>query len=96
MVGALTIRSGGVNVDNTTPTNGQYATRAVQVLCATGEKAMSAGTSWSDDNDDLELVTVSIRPVLDATSQIVGYVARGGNDSGQSSTFTLHVSCYRG
>jgi hypothetical protein len=96
VVGAITVRTGSVLVDASTPTNGEYVTRPVQVLCGTGEKAISAGTSWSDDNNDLELVTVSVRPVLDANSQVTGYLARGGNDSGQSSTFTLHVSCYRG
>jgi hypothetical protein len=96
VVGAITVRTGSVVVEQGSPTDSQYVTRQVQVLCAAGEKAISAGTSWSDDNNDLELTTAAIRPVLDATSQIVGYVARGGNDSGQTSTFTLHVSCYRG
>jgi hypothetical protein len=94
-VGPITVRTGSVGIDSSSPPNGQYATRSVQVLCSSGEKAISAGTSWSDDNNDLELVTVAVRPVFDPTNQVVGYQARGGNDSGQSSTFTLHVSCYR-
>jgi hypothetical protein len=94
-IGTITVRTGSVGVDSGSPPNGQYATRSVQVLCSTGEKAISATTSWSDDNNDLELVTVGIRPVLDATNNVVGYTGRGGNDSGQSSNFTLHVLCYR-
>lgn len=94
-IGAITVRSGSVGIDSSSPPNAQYATRSVQVQCETGEKAISAVTSWSDDNNDLELVTVGIRPILNTSNQVVGYLARGGNDSGQSSTFTLHVSCYR-
>ena len=62
--------------------------------CASGEKAISATAGWSDDNDNLELTTVGIKPLI-VNSVVVGYVARGGNDSGQSSTFTLYVSCYK-
>ena len=94
-LGAITVRTGSVGVDSSSPPNGEYATRSVQVLCSSGDKAMSPSTSWSDDNNDLELVTVGIRPVLDSGNNVVGYVGRGGNDSGQSSNFTLHVLCYR-
>ncbi len=95
VIGAITVRTGTVGVDSSSPPNSQYATRSVQVLCSSGEKAISATTSWSDDNNDLELVTVGIAPVLDAANNVVGYNARGGNDSGQASTFRLHVFCYR-
>ena len=96
VISAITVRTGTVGVDGGSPSNGEYVTRSAQVLCSAGEKAISATTSWSDDNNDLELTTVGIAPVLDATNNVVGYLARGGNDSGQTSTFRLHVFCYRG
>ena len=30
-----------------------------------------------------------------ASNNVIGYSAKGGNDSGQSSTLTLYVSCYK-
>jgi hypothetical protein len=62
--------------------------------CDGNERAISAGTSWSDDAADLELFTGEIEPLL-TNNQVTGYLAAGGNDSGQSSTFTVHVLCYR-
>lgn len=95
-IGAITVRTGQVTIDdNTGAPNGQYVTRPVQVNCQSGERAISAGTGWSDTNNDLELVTVQLRPLLDSGNNVTGYLARGGNDSGQSSTFTLYVSCYK-
>ena len=60
-----------------------------------GEQAISAGTSWSDDVDDRELPTVWLKPVLDASNNVVGLNAKGGNDSGNNSTFTVQSLCYK-
>jgi hypothetical protein len=68
----------------------------VQKTCDPGEKAISAGASWSDDVDDLELPLVWLKPVLDASNNVIGFSAKGGNDSGNSSTLTVHVFCYKG
>ena len=94
-IGAITVRSTAVSVDGGTAQNGEYITRPAQVLCSTGELAISGGTGWSDDNNDLELFTGRLTPVLNATNQVIGFKASGGNDSGNSSTFTVYALCYK-
>jgi hypothetical protein len=96
VIGAITVRSSTVLVDGGAAENGSYATRPVTRNCDSDEKAISAGTGWSDDVNDLELVTSSIKPILNAQNQVIGFAARGGNDSGNDSTFTLYVLCYKG
>ena len=95
VVGPVTVRSSSVVIDNTTPTNGLYTTRSVDALCASGELSISGGTGWSDSNDDLELFTGRLTPIQNAANQVVGWRAVGGNDSGQTSTFTVYALCYR-
>ena len=94
VIGPITVRTASVAVPGGT-TNASYSTRAVQRTCDPGEKAISAGTSWSDDVNDLELTTVWIKPVLDASNSVVGFNGKGGNDSGNNSTFTISVLCYK-
>ncbi len=96
VIGGVTVRTAQVTIDGGTAQNGAYSTRAVSRNCDSDEKAISAGTGWSDDVNDLELVTVAIKPLLNAQNQVVGYQGRGGNDSGNDSTFTLYVLCYKG
>lgn len=96
VIGAITVRSTSVTIDGGTAQNGAYSTRPVTRNCDSDEKAISAATGWSDDVNDLELVTVQIRPVLNAQNQVIGYIGKGGNDSGNDSTFTLYVLCYKG
>jgi len=93
-ISTVTVRTGSVVVSDSTKEDGKFQTRSVTVNCASGEKALSATSGWSDDNDNLALVTVGIKPLI-VNNTVVGYSARGGNDSGQSSTFTLYVSCYK-
>ncbi len=95
VIGQLTLRTASVTIDGGTAQNGAYITKEVQQACAQGERAISAGTSWSDNDPDLELFTAEIRPLQDPSGNVIGYSARGGNDSGQSSTFRLHVLCYK-
>ncbi len=95
VIGAITVRTSAVTIDNTTATNSLYTTRATEALCSSGELAISGGTGWSDSNDDLELFTGRLTPVLNATNQVIGFRAVGGNDSGQTSTFTVYSLCYR-
>ncbi len=95
VIGAITVRSASITIDNTTPTNSLYTTREVQALCSSGELSISGGTGWSDSNNDLELFTGRLTPVLNATNQVIGWRASGGNDSGQTSTFTVYALCYR-
>ncbi len=65
------------------------------VNCNANEKAISAGTGWSDDAADRELWVQRLTPIV-TNNAVTGYRATGGNDSGNSSTFTLYVLCYTG
>jgi hypothetical protein len=62
--------------------------------CQGNERAISGGTSWGDDGADLELVTQELEPKTNAQNQVIGFEAVGGNDTGSSSNFTVHVLCY--
>ena len=75
--------------------NSAYDTETVTVSCNANEKAISAGTGWSDDAADRELWTQRLTPLLTGTN-VTGFRATGGNDSGNTSTFTLYVLCYTG
>jgi len=62
--------------------------------CDSNERAISAGVSWSDDDEDKLLFTQELEPTLNSQGQVIGFVAVGGNDSGETETFTVHVLCY--
>jgi hypothetical protein len=94
VIGNVTVRVESVSITDAVGQNGAYETARVTRNCVGNERAISAGTSWSDDDPDLELVTGEIEPLLNAQSQVVGFLAVGGTDSGEQSTFTLHVLCY--
>ena len=100
LVSSVTVRQASVVVpgsaaDKPTP-NTFWTTRGVSVDCASGEKAISAGTGWSADADDLELATVWIKPTI-TSGNVTGYTAKGANNArdGQDHTFTLYVLCYK-
>ncbi len=96
VIGAVTVRQAGVAVPaGGAPQNGAYDTETVTVSCNANEKAISAGTGWSDDAVDRELWTQRLTPII-TNNAVTGYRATGGNDSGNSSTFTLYVLCYVG
>jgi hypothetical protein len=92
VIGAITVRTNAVSVVDGADTVPD--TERVQRNCEGNERAISAGTSWGDDDSDLELYTQELEPVLNATNHVVGFVAVGGNNTGESSTFTVHVLCY--
>ena len=100
VVGAVTVRQASVNVpgslsDKPTP-NTFWVTRTVNVSCNSGERAISAGTGWSADANDLELATVYMKPVFTGTGPVTGFTAKGANNArdGEDHTFTLYVLCY--
>jgi hypothetical protein len=102
VVGPVTVRQASVLVpgslsDNPTP-NTLWVSRTVNTNCNSGEKAMSAGTGWSADADDLELATVYMKPVVASNGSVTGFTAKGANNArdGQDHTFTLYVLCYTG
>ena len=92
VIGAITLRSNSVTVVDSGATPLQ--TERVQRLCEGNERAISGGTSWGDDSPDLDLVTQELEPKLNAQNQVIGYEAVGGNNTGESSNFTVHVLCY--
>jgi hypothetical protein len=93
VVGAITVRTNAVAVVDG-DVDGVFNTARVQRSCEGNERAISAGTSWGDDSADLKLVTQELEPTFNAQNQVTGFVAVGGNDTGESSTFTVHVLCY--
>ena len=64
-------------------------------MCARGERAISAGTSWSTAGPSDVLYTVELRPLADRRGTVIGYQASGANGTGGPRTFTLYVLCYR-
>jgi hypothetical protein len=96
VIGTITVRTASVTIDGGVAENGAYNTARVTRMCETNERAISAGTSWSDDAAGRELVTGELEPQLNAQNQVVGFLGVGGNDSGNTSTFTVHVLCFTG
>jgi hypothetical protein len=94
VIGAITVRTASKLVDGGTAENGAYNSQRVPASCQGNERAISAGTSWSDDALGRELMTGELEPQLNAQNQVVGFSAVGGNDSTQTSTFTVHALCY--
>jgi hypothetical protein len=94
VVGPITVRTASGAVDGGVAENGAYNSRRVTALCQGNERAISAGTSWSDDAAGHELMTGELEPQLNAQNQVVGFLGVGLNDSGNDSTFTVHVLCY--
>jgi hypothetical protein len=94
-IGPITVRQAGIVVPGGAAQNGAYDTETVTVNCNANEKAISAGTGWSDDAADRELWTQRLTPIV-TNNAVTGFRATGGNDSGNTSTFTLYVLCYVG
>ena len=95
VVGPITVRTNSVSVVDAT-IDGTFNTARVERRCEANERAISGGTSWGDDGVDLKLVTQELEPLLNAQNQPNGFVAVGGNDTGESSNFTVHVLCFTG
>jgi len=95
VIGAITVRTAATTVVDGTVDN-VFNTGRIERRCEGNERAISAGTSWGDDGSDLKLVTQELEPLFNAQNQVNGFVAVGGNDTGQSSNFTVHVLCFTG
>jgi hypothetical protein len=91
VIGAITVRPQTVSIPDPGPGFGKST---VASECGGNERAISGGTSWSDDNPTYELVTSQLRPVTNAQNQVTGFSAVGINNSGQTSTFTVYALCY--
>jgi hypothetical protein len=91
VIGAVTVRPQSVAIGDPGPGFGKGS---VTSSCAANERAISGGTSWSDDNPTYELVTSQLKPVTNPQNQVTGFSAVGINNSGQTSTFTVYALCY--
>jgi hypothetical protein len=97
VIGSITVRTNSITVaGSAVAEDGAYETERVSRSCESNERAISGGTSWSDDAADRELFTGELEPLFNANNQPNGFLAVGGNDSGNSSTFTVHVLCFVG
>jgi hypothetical protein len=94
VIGAITMRSASALVSGGTAENSAYNSVRVTASCQANERAISGGTSWSDDAAGRELMTGELEPQLNAQNQVVGFLGVGLNDSGNDSTFTVHALCY--
>ena len=95
VIGAITVRQQQVVVNDTGGSpNGTWTSGRIRSDCQGNERAISAGTSWGDDGTNLRLVTQELEPKTNAQNQVVGFEGVGGNDTGESSTFTVYALCY--
>jgi hypothetical protein len=93
VIGAVTVRPASIAVPDAS-VNGTWTSRRIRSDCQGNERAISGGTSWGDDGADLRLVTQELEPKTNPQNQVIGFEAVGGNDTGQSSTFTVYALCY--
>lgn len=93
VIGTVTVRTQTVTISDALD-NDLYTSAELQSLCNSGELAISGGAGWSDSDPTLELFVGRLVPVTDAQNRVVGFLASGLNDSGQSSTFRVHSLCY--
>jgi len=93
VVGDLTLRQASTSVPGgESAGNGAYVTRAIQIRCQSGERAIAGGSSWSSDANDEELITIYSTPLIES-GKPVGWRARGGSDIGTDRVFTVEVLC---
>jgi hypothetical protein len=92
VIGDLTMHANSVTVPGNVAGNGLYVTKVSEVTCSSAEKAITGGSSWSDDSDDHELITVYSRPVIE-NGRPVGWRARGGTDLAEDRVFSVQVLC---
>jgi hypothetical protein len=96
VVGTITLRQASITVPaGAVAQNGAYVTRAIQIACQSGERAIAGGTEWSSDANDEELVTVYSKPLVQ-DGKPVGWRARGGSDIGADRIFTVVALCSQG
>lgn len=86
----LTIRSASTLIPGRPGTG--YGSRAVEVRCKKGEYALSSGTNFSDDRDNLNQFTVYDRLTISPRGNPNGARARGARDSGGVG-FTVYALC---
>ena len=101
VVGPVTVRQAsvdraGLGVRQADPEHALGHRGRSDADCNSGEQAISGGTGWSADADDLELGDGLHEAGPDATSAGHGLDGEGREQrtDGQASTFTLYALCY--
>jgi hypothetical protein len=90
VIGAITVRTNFVSV----PAGGVgFQSERVTASCQSNERAISAGTSWGDDDPDLELFVGEFEPLL-TQGQVTAFRAVGVNGTTEAQNFSVHVLCY--
>jgi len=93
LLGNIALRQASVTVPRGPRAgDGQYVTRTVKVKCKAGQRAISGGTSWLDEANEQELITVYSMPLFENGTP-VGWRARGGSDEAQDHVFGVEVLC---
>jgi hypothetical protein len=92
VIGDLILRENSISIPGNASGNAKFVTRAVQVMCQPGEKAITGGTRWSSDANQEQMFTVYSRPVI-VNNQSVGWRARGGSDLPSDRVFNVQVLC---
>jgi len=93
-IGSIRVPSESIVVNDPAPA-GTWTSADVEQRCYRGERAISAGTSWTAAGATDMLSTVELRPIQDRRGVVMGFDARGANGTGTQRTFTLYVLCYR-
>ena len=91
VIGDLTLREQSVSVPGNGG-NGKFVSRSAQIMCQSGERAITGGTKWSSDANVEQLITVYSRPVF-VNNVPVGWRARGGSDLPADRVFDVQVLC---
>lgn len=96
MIGPITTLTASVVIGGSAKANdGIWETPSLTKEVPAGYRAIAAGTGWSSSSNSDALMTVYMKPVLDASGNAIGYHARGGKDTGTERTFTLCVLAYK-
>jgi hypothetical protein len=96
--GPITFRTASVVVPAAPPGANAVSTRAVSRNCNAGEKAVSAGTRWSNAAgqslpDNTNVATVEVNYQSRTGFGVFGATARGANATNAAQTFTIQVQC---
>lgn len=92
-MGSIRVPTESVLVNDAQPV-GTWTSSSVTQYCYSRERAISAGTSWASPGNDDKLATVQVTPLQNSHGAVIGYRARGANDTGTARMFTLYVLCY--
>ena len=94
VIGAVTVRPQSVSVADA-DVDGVWNSLRVRSECQ-GERTrhLRVARRGVTTARTLRLTTQELEPKVNAQNQVIGFEAVGGNDTGESSTFTVYSLCY--